>query len=130
MRNKEKGAIGWILLWLIGIPIPILVILFWCVVAHDAIYTRGTRPMTSLISGIGRRRPFWAAGRSYPETRVTLEVLLVKSQDAMPHILRRCGAIARPIVREESVAGVTIHPKLIDFPVPVEFFLQAGSMRR
>ena len=28
MRNKEKGAIGWILLWLIGIPIPILVILF------------------------------------------------------------------------------------------------------
>jgi hypothetical protein len=26
--KNQKGAIGWILLWLIGIPIPILVILF------------------------------------------------------------------------------------------------------
>jgi len=25
---RERGAIGWILLWLIGIPIPILLILF------------------------------------------------------------------------------------------------------
>ena len=85
--------------------------------------------MTSLISGIGRRRPLGQPD-SYPGTRVMPEVLLVKSQDAMPHILRRCGAIARPIVREESVAGVTIHPKLVGFPVLVEFFLQTGSMRR
>jgi hypothetical protein len=28
MRNKEKGKIGWILLWLLGIPIPILVVLY------------------------------------------------------------------------------------------------------
>jgi hypothetical protein len=27
LRN-QKGAIGWVLLWLIGIPIPILVLLF------------------------------------------------------------------------------------------------------
>ena len=28
MRNTEKGKIGWILLWLLGIPIPVLVALF------------------------------------------------------------------------------------------------------
>lgn len=28
MRNKEEGKVGWILLWLLGIPIPILLILF------------------------------------------------------------------------------------------------------
>jgi hypothetical protein len=30
MKNlkNEKGAIGWILLWAIGIPIPILLLLF------------------------------------------------------------------------------------------------------
>jgi hypothetical protein len=28
MRNSEKGKVGWILLWLLGIPIPVLVILF------------------------------------------------------------------------------------------------------
>lgn len=28
MRNSEKGKIGWILLWLLGIPIPILLVLF------------------------------------------------------------------------------------------------------
>jgi hypothetical protein len=27
MKN-EKGKVGWILLWIIGIPIPILVVLF------------------------------------------------------------------------------------------------------
>jgi hypothetical protein len=27
LRN-QNGAIGWILLWLIGIPLPILIILF------------------------------------------------------------------------------------------------------
>jgi hypothetical protein len=26
--KNQKGAIGWILLWAIGIPIPILVLLF------------------------------------------------------------------------------------------------------
>jgi hypothetical protein len=26
--GNEKGAIGWILLWAIGIPIPILLLLF------------------------------------------------------------------------------------------------------
>lgn len=27
-KNDQKGAIGWILLWLIGIPIPILLVLW------------------------------------------------------------------------------------------------------
>ena len=27
-RNADEGALGWMLLWLIGIPIPILLILF------------------------------------------------------------------------------------------------------
>jgi hypothetical protein len=27
-NNEEKGAAGWIFLWLIGIPIPILLIFF------------------------------------------------------------------------------------------------------
>jgi len=26
--GSEDGAIGWVLLWLIGIPIPILIVLF------------------------------------------------------------------------------------------------------
>jgi hypothetical protein len=26
--RSEDGAIGWVLLWLIGIPIPILIVLF------------------------------------------------------------------------------------------------------
>jgi hypothetical protein len=29
MRNKEEGKIGWILLWLVGIPIPILLVLYF-----------------------------------------------------------------------------------------------------
>jgi hypothetical protein len=28
MRNKEEGKIGWILLWLVGIPVPILLVLY------------------------------------------------------------------------------------------------------
>ena len=28
MRNTEKGKIGWILLWLLGIPIPILLLVY------------------------------------------------------------------------------------------------------
>jgi hypothetical protein len=28
MHNKEEGKIGWILLWALGIPIPILIVLF------------------------------------------------------------------------------------------------------
>jgi hypothetical protein len=28
MRNNEDGKIGWILLWAIGIPVPVLVVLF------------------------------------------------------------------------------------------------------
>ncbi len=26
--SNQKGAIGWILLWLVGIPLPILLLLF------------------------------------------------------------------------------------------------------
>jgi len=26
--DNEKGAIGWILLWIIGIPVPLLLLLF------------------------------------------------------------------------------------------------------
>jgi hypothetical protein len=29
MRNKEEGKIGWILLWLVGIPVPILLVLYF-----------------------------------------------------------------------------------------------------
>jgi hypothetical protein len=29
MRNKEEGKIGWVFLWLLGIPIPILVVLYF-----------------------------------------------------------------------------------------------------
>jgi hypothetical protein len=28
MRNTEKGKVGWILLWALGIPIPILVVVY------------------------------------------------------------------------------------------------------
>jgi hypothetical protein len=28
MRNTEKGKIGWILLWLLGVPIPILLLVY------------------------------------------------------------------------------------------------------
>jgi hypothetical protein len=28
MLRDEKGKVGWILLWALGVPIPILVILF------------------------------------------------------------------------------------------------------
>jgi hypothetical protein len=27
-RKREKGKVGWVLLWLIGVPIPVLLILF------------------------------------------------------------------------------------------------------
>ncbi|HKU14212.1 MAG TPA: hypothetical protein VJQ52_07430 [Steroidobacteraceae bacterium] len=27
-RAREQGKIGWILLWLLGVPIPILLVLF------------------------------------------------------------------------------------------------------
>lgn len=28
MLNNDRGKIGWILLWLIGVPIPILLVLY------------------------------------------------------------------------------------------------------
>jgi hypothetical protein len=28
MRGNQKGKIGWILLWLIGVPVPVLLGLF------------------------------------------------------------------------------------------------------
>jgi hypothetical protein len=28
MYKTEKGKVGWILLWLLGIPIPILIVLY------------------------------------------------------------------------------------------------------
>lgn len=28
MRKKEEGKIGWILLWLLGIPIPVLLLFY------------------------------------------------------------------------------------------------------
>lgn len=27
-RQKQKGGIGWVVLWLLGVPIPVLIILF------------------------------------------------------------------------------------------------------
>jgi hypothetical protein len=29
MRNNEKGKVGWIILWLVGIPIPVLLVLYF-----------------------------------------------------------------------------------------------------
>jgi hypothetical protein len=29
MGNKQSGKIGWILLWLIGVPIPVLLLLYF-----------------------------------------------------------------------------------------------------
>jgi hypothetical protein len=29
MINNEEGKVGWILLWILGIPIPILLLLFF-----------------------------------------------------------------------------------------------------
>lgn len=29
MRNKVEGKIGWILLWLVGVPVPILLLLYF-----------------------------------------------------------------------------------------------------
>jgi hypothetical protein len=26
--NKQRGKVGWLLLWLIGVPVPVLLILF------------------------------------------------------------------------------------------------------
>jgi hypothetical protein len=28
MRKRQDGKIGWVLLWALGVPIPILVVLF------------------------------------------------------------------------------------------------------
>ncbi len=28
LRQRQQGKLGWILLWLIGVPIPILLVLF------------------------------------------------------------------------------------------------------
>lgn len=27
-RKREQGKVGWILLWLLGVPIPVLLVLF------------------------------------------------------------------------------------------------------
>ena len=27
-RRREEGRVGWILLWLLGIPIPVLIVLY------------------------------------------------------------------------------------------------------
>jgi hypothetical protein len=29
MLSNQKGKVGWILLWLLGIPVPILVVLYF-----------------------------------------------------------------------------------------------------
>jgi len=29
MFNNEKGKVGWILLWLLGVPIPVLLVLYF-----------------------------------------------------------------------------------------------------
>ena len=31
IRSKENGAIGYVLLWLFGIPIPVLLLIFFLV---------------------------------------------------------------------------------------------------
>jgi len=29
MRNNQEGKVGWILLWLLGVPIPVLLVLYF-----------------------------------------------------------------------------------------------------
>lgn len=29
MRNNQDGKVGWILLWVLGVPIPVLVVLYF-----------------------------------------------------------------------------------------------------
>ena len=28
MRNNQEGKVGWILLWVLGVPMPVLVVLY------------------------------------------------------------------------------------------------------
>ena len=28
MRNNQEGKVGWILLWVLGVPIPVMVVLY------------------------------------------------------------------------------------------------------
>jgi hypothetical protein len=28
MRNNQEGKVGWILLWVLGVPIPVLLVLY------------------------------------------------------------------------------------------------------
>ena len=28
-RKRQRGKVGWILLWLVGVPVPILLVLFF-----------------------------------------------------------------------------------------------------
>ena len=28
MRNNREGKVGWILLWVLGVPIPVMVVLY------------------------------------------------------------------------------------------------------
>jgi len=53
MRNTEEGKVGWILLWALGVPIPILVVLFARIrvrtrsLSHPGFVTTGNhRPLT------------------------------------------------------------------------------------
>ena len=29
MRNNQEGKVGWILLWVLGVPIPVLMVLYF-----------------------------------------------------------------------------------------------------
>ena len=62
--------------------------------------------------------------------RLNLWVLFIEKQHPMPHILRRGGAIAGPVIGEEGVAGVAIHLEFVGLAVPVQFFLETGGMSR
>ena len=39
-RKRQRGKVGWILLWLVGVPVPILLILFLSAAAPE---TRSAR---------------------------------------------------------------------------------------
>src|SRR3989442_765170 len=48
----------------------------------------------------------------------------------MPHVLRRRGAIARAVIGEEGVAGVTVHAELVRLAVLVKLLLHTRRMGR
>ncbi len=57
-RNGEKGAIGYVLLWLLGIPIPVLLVIFLLAAVPESLREAG--PRRRALDGSGA---LWQEGR-------------------------------------------------------------------